>query len=81
MDIRMPIGLLFSILGVVLGVYGLVTINDSMYNRSLGMNVNLWSGACLVVFGAFMLGMAIKAQKKKAAAPSAEEKKTEAPRA
>lgn len=80
MDIRMPIGLLFSILGLVLGAYGLLTINDSMYNRSLGMNVNLWSGACLLVFGASMLAMVLKAQKRKAVEPSAEEKRPEATR-
>ncbi len=79
MDIRMPIGLLFSILGLVLGIYGLATMGSSMYNRSLGTNLNLWSGACLLGFGASMLAMAIRAQKRKVQGP-APEKKEEATR-
>lgn len=57
LDIRVPTGLLFVILGIILAVYGLVTGQTSpeMYSRSLGININLWWGLVLGVFGAAML--------------------------
>ena len=56
MDIRIPIGLLFVILGAILALSGIFTLNDTeLYARSLGRNINLWSGALMLVFGAFML--------------------------
>jgi hypothetical protein len=58
LDIRIPIGLMFSILGVMLGVFGLVS-NPEIYKiHSLSVNVNLWWGGVLLVFGLFMLTMA-----------------------
>ena len=55
-DIKFPIGLMFSILGILLTLYGLFTSTDEMlYSRSLGININLWSGAGMLVFGLFML--------------------------
>jgi protein-S-isoprenylcysteine O-methyltransferase Ste14 len=64
LDIRWPIGGLFSLIGVMMVVYGLVTgANTEMYKRSLGMNVNLGWGAVLVVFGVWMLIMAWRGSK------------------
>jgi hypothetical protein len=54
-DIKIPIGLMFTILGIILTIYGLVTNGDPMYARSLGININLWSGMSMLVFGAVML--------------------------
>lgn len=54
LDIRTPIGSLFAILGVLLVGYGLVS-DSSIYQRSLGINVNLWWGGVLLAFGAVML--------------------------
>jgi hypothetical protein len=69
-DIRFPIGLLFSILGIVITAFGLLTRGSEIYRHSLGININVYTGACLVVFGVFMLTMAIRGQKKdKAAKP------------
>lgn len=65
-DIRIPIGLMFSILGVLISIFGLVTKSDnSMYQRSLGINVNLVMGVVMLVFGLFMLYMAQKKKKDK----------------
>jgi len=61
LDIRYPIGLMFGIIGLVMLVYGLLTGGDSMYRHSLGINVNVWWGAVLLVFGALMLYFARKA--------------------
>lgn len=57
LDIRIPIGLLFSILGGLLTVYGAIT-DSALYQRSLGVNINLWWGLTLIVFGVFMLTLA-----------------------
>lgn len=56
-DIRLPLGLLFTILGVLLAGYGLLA-DHAIYTRSLGINVNLWWGLALLVFGAAMLFLA-----------------------
>jgi hypothetical protein len=56
LDIKIPIGLMFSIFGVILTIHGLVTGGDAaMYEKSLGVNINLWSGIFMMAFGAFML--------------------------
>ena len=56
MDIRIPIGLLFVVLGAILTVLGVFTINDTeLYARSLGRNINLWTGLLMLVFGGLML--------------------------
>jgi hypothetical protein len=53
LDIRLPIGLLFAILGALLVACGLVS-DAAVYRRSLGINVNLWWGLVLLAFGALM---------------------------
>jgi hypothetical protein len=64
MDIRLPIGLLFSLIGVLIAVYGAVTSGNEMYSKhSLGININLWWGLVLTAFGVFMLGLAWRAAK------------------
>jgi len=56
MDIRIPIGLLFVILGIILTVFGFATINDTeLYARSLGRNINIWTGLLMLFFGGLML--------------------------
>jgi hypothetical protein len=70
LDIRYPIGLMFGTIGLVMVVYGLLTGGDPMYQHSLGINVNVWWGAVLLVFGALMLFFARKGAKD-AAAPKA----------
>jgi len=54
-DLRLPIGILFTIYGVILTGYGLLTQGSEMYQKSLGKNVNLGWGIVLLVFGLFML--------------------------
>ena len=54
LDLRLPIGLMFSIIGVLLAVFGFAS-DPAIYQRSLGINVNLWWGLVLVVFGLVML--------------------------
>jgi hypothetical protein len=58
-DLRLPMGLMFSLVGVLLTIYGLVS-DRAIYQRSLGINVNLWWGLVLVVFGGVMLRLAMR---------------------
>ncbi len=67
-DIRIPIGGMFSILGLMMFVYGLLTRGNEMYARSLNVNVNLWWGLVMLVFGGLMLLFGIR--KKPGATPS-----------
>lgn len=56
LDIKIPIGLMFFIFGVVLTIYGFVSRNDAeMYQKSFSHNVNLWMGGLMLVFGTVML--------------------------
>jgi hypothetical protein len=57
LDIRWPIGLMFSIVGLLLAGYGLVT-GGEIYKCSLGININLIWGIVLLIFGAAMLTLA-----------------------
>jgi hypothetical protein len=63
LDLRLPIGLMFTLFGAMLTVYGLVS-DQAIYDRSLGINVNLWWGLVLLAFGLVMLGFAIRAGRK-----------------
>jgi len=56
LDIKIPIGLMFLLFGVMLTIFGLATgSNTEMYKISLNININLWSGLFMVVFGTLML--------------------------
>lgn len=64
MDIRIPIGLLFAILGFILFAFGLYSMNDAeLYARSLGRNINLWTGVAMLVFGGLMLFFSLRKKK------------------
>jgi len=63
-DIRIPVGLMFTIVGVLISVFGFVTIsNVEMYNKSLGINVNIIMGILMLVFGLIMLFFAFRKKK------------------
>ena len=48
-DIRIPIGLMFSIIGILISVFGFFTkSNAEMYHKSLGINVNLIMGVMML---------------------------------
>lgn len=56
LDIKVPIGLMFTILGLLLTIFGLATSgNAEMYQRSLDININLWTGAAMLLVGIVML--------------------------
>ncbi len=56
LDIKIPIGFMFGIIGLFLTIIGLITISDAeLYERSLNVNINLWAGLPMLVFGILML--------------------------
>jgi hypothetical protein len=63
LDLRFPIGLMFTIVGTLLTGFGL-TSDEAIYARSLGINVNLWWGLVLLAFGLVMLGFAIRGSRR-----------------
>ena len=63
LDIRIPIGSLFVLLGALLAGYGLLS-DPAIYQRSLGIDINLWWGVALLVFGFGMLALAWRAARR-----------------
>jgi hypothetical protein len=65
LDLRLPIGGLFVVLGVMLAGYGLATGgNVEMYVKSAGMNINLIWGVVMFGTGVVFLMLARNGAKK-----------------
>jgi len=55
LDIRIPLGLVFLLIGGIMGVFGVFTHSDAdLYQKSLGMDINLDWGGIMFAFGAIM---------------------------
>jgi uncharacterized membrane protein YidH (DUF202 family) len=63
LDVRIPIGLMFSTFGIMLFVYGLIS-DKAIYQKSMDININLYWGIVLVIFGVIMLVLSQLAAKK-----------------
>lgn len=63
-DLRLPLGLMFTLYGVMLTIYGLVS-DKAIYQKSLGIDINLIWGVVLLVFGVLMLTFALRARRTK----------------
>jgi hypothetical protein len=60
LDIRWPVGIMFTLIGALLLLAGLVNGADA---RSLNININLWWGIVLLGFGVLMLLGAVRGRK------------------
>jgi hypothetical protein len=60
-DVRLPIGLLFLAIGVLVGGYGLAAAPPA----ASGVNIDLAWGAVMAAFGAVMLALALAAARKR----------------
>ena len=64
LDLRLPIGGLFTALGVIIGTYGIATYgNDNVYQQSLSININLWWGLVMLAMGVIMLLLGMRAMR------------------
>ena len=64
LDLRLPIGGLFSALGVIIGGYGLATNgNRGLYEQSMSININLWWGLVMLLVGLIMLMLGMRASR------------------
>ncbi len=65
LDLRIPMGMLFTFIGTILAAYGVSTRgNPDLYARSLGIDMNLWWGLALLAFGVAMLTLGRRGQAK-----------------
>ncbi len=70
LDLRVPLGLMFSLVGLILTLFGLKTNGDAvLYAPSLGINANLWWGIVLLAFGLTMFLLGRRGQKRLAQLP------------
>jgi len=62
LDIRFPIGIIFTVYGAILIIFGLVT-NPEIFKSSLGVNIDVWWGVAMLVFGLIMGALALRASR------------------
>ena len=58
LDLRIPMGLMFLIVGAIMSIFGFFTRGSVIYERSVGMNINLIWGLVMLVFGLLMFLLA-----------------------
>jgi hypothetical protein len=63
-DLRYPIGIMFGLFGLMLTIFGFMSDQEIYDNHSLGININLRWGLVLLVFGLFMLTLALRASRR-----------------
>ena len=63
-DLRLPIGIMFSLFGAMLVIFGAVSNQDIYDAHSLGININLAWGTVLLAFGVLMLFLTWRARTK-----------------
>lgn len=66
LDIRLPIGWLFAVLGALLALFGWFG-DQAIYARADGIDVNLWWGGVMLVFGIAMIAAGRRGAKRGAA--------------
>jgi hypothetical protein len=64
LDVRLPMGLLFLSLGIILTIYGLTADPIVYQQHSLGQNINLRWGVIFALFGIVVLYLARRGRKK-----------------
>ncbi len=64
LDLRIPMGLMFLIVGAILSIYGLATMGSPIYAKSVGMNINLVWGIVMLVFGGTMFLLGQRSQRR-----------------
>lgn len=64
LDVRVPVGGLFAVVGGLLLAYGIGTASDGqLYDRSLHIDINIWWGLVMLAFGLIMLWAGLRAER------------------
>ena len=61
-DLRLPLGLMMTLFGSMLAIYGLVA-DKAAFAKSLGINIDLGWGLVMLALGVLMLFLAMRARK------------------
>lgn len=69
LDLRIPMGLMFMIVGAIMGLFGFFTRGSAIYERSSGLNINLIWGLVMLAFGLMMFLLGRASDKRTAAEP------------
>jgi hypothetical protein len=69
LDIRLPLGLLFLVFGLLLSGFGLIS-DKALYQRSLYVNINFWWGLVMLAFGLVMFGLGRRSHRRLASPDS-----------
>ena len=69
LDLRIPMGLMFTIVGALMGIFGFFTRGSDIYDRSAGMNINVIWGVIMLVFGITMFVLGRRADKRPPSKP------------
>lgn len=64
LDLRIPMGLMFTIVGAMMSIFGFFTRGSAIYQRSAGVNINLIWGIVMLVFGVMMFMLGRRADKR-----------------
>ena len=57
-------GLMFTLVGAILTIQGLLTRGNAMYEKSVGIDINLDWGLVMLIFGVIMFLLGRRGQKK-----------------
>jgi hypothetical protein len=60
LDIRLPLGLLFALIGLLLvaqGLFGNSELTAHQVAQAAGINIDLWWGVAMAAFGGLMLAL------------------------
>lgn len=63
-DIRWPIGIIFTLYGIILLIFGATTDPQIFVERSMGVNIDMWWGLAMLIFGLIMGGFALAASRR-----------------
>ena len=64
LDVRLPMGLLFALIGAILVIHGLSSDQAIYAQHSLGININIRWGFVLLAFAAVMLFLVWRSKSK-----------------
>jgi len=74
LDVRLPVGLMLAIVGVLLVLYGIAG-DRALYARSLGININAIRGSVLFATGGVLLLLARTGARRRRARSASEKRR------